>query len=85
MKIDGQSDFESNPEILATFAQLDDYDIMGAVKVWQFHADKVLSILSTHLINRKLHKVEIAKDPFSPDRIQFEYEMVRNQFQLNDI
>lgn len=79
-----QADFETKPEILATFAQLDDYDIMGAVKVWQFHEDKVLSILSTHLINRKLHKVEISKDPFSPDRIQFEYEMVRNQYQLND-
>lgn len=77
-------DFQNDPNVLATFAQLDDYDIMGAIKVWQFHEDKVLSILSSHLVNRKLHKVEIAKEPFSPDRITFEQEMVRNQYQLND-
>ncbi len=79
-----KSDFENNPEILQLFAQLDDYDIMGAVKVWQNHEDKVLSILSTNLTNRRLHKVEIAKEPFSPDRIQMEQELVRNQYNLND-
>lgn len=77
-------DFETNPEILKTFAELDDYDIMGAVKVWQNHSDKVLSILSTSLVNRNLHKVEIAKEPFSPDRILMEKELVRTQYQLND-
>lgn len=77
-------DFETNPEILKTFAELDDYDIMGAVKVWQNHSDKVLSILSTSLVNRNLHKVEIAKEPFSPDRILMENELVRTQYQLND-
>lgn len=79
-----KSDFENNPIVLQTFAQLDDFDIMGAIKVWQFNEDKVLSILSSHLVNRKLHKVEVTKEPVSPDRIQFEYELVRNQFQLND-
>lgn len=79
-----KADFENNPVVLQTFAQLDDFDIMGAIKVWQFHEDKVLSILSSHLVNRKLHKVEVTKEPVSPDRIQFEYELVRNQFQLND-
>lgn len=79
-----QQDFENDPLVLQTFAQLDDFDIMGAVKVWQFHEDKVLSVLSTHLVNRNLHKVEVTRDPVSPDRIQFEYEMARNQYQLND-
>lgn len=77
-------DFETDPKILKTFAELDDYDIMGAVKVWQNHSDKVLSILSTSLVNRNLHKVEIAKEPFSPDRILMEKELVRTQYQLND-
>ena len=79
-----KADFESDKSVLETFAQLDDYDIMGAVKVWQSHSDKVLSILSTNLVNRKLHKVEIGKEPFSPDRIKFEEEMVRQQYDLND-
>ena len=79
-----KADFENDPGVLETFAQLDDYDIMGAVKVWQQHPDKVLSILSTNLVNRRLHKVEISKDPFGPDRIKMEQEIVRQQFDLND-
>ena len=79
-----KSYFETNPEILNTFAQLDDFDVMGAVKVWQNHPDKVLSILSKNLVDRNLHKVEIANEPFSPDRILMEKELVRTQFQLND-
>ena len=79
-----QADFENNPAVLATFAQLDDFDIMGAVKVWQTCDDNVLALLSQRLVQRKLHKVEIAKEPFSPDRIQFEMELVRNEFGLND-
>ena len=77
-------DFETDPEILKTFAQLDDFDVMGAVKVWQNYPDKVLSILSRNLVDRNLHKVEIAKEPFSPDRILMEKELVRTQYQLND-
>ncbi len=79
-----KSDFEQDPAVLETFAQLDDYDIMGAVKVWQQHPDKVLSILSTNLVNRRLHKVEISKDPFGPDRIKMEEELIRQQYDLND-
>ena len=79
-----KADFASDPNVLETFAQLDDYDIMGAIKVWQQHPDKVLSILSQNIVNRRLHKVEIAKEPFSPDRILFEQEMARQQYALND-
>lgn len=78
------SDFDTNPEVLQHFANLDDTDITGAIKVWQSHSDKVLSFLSKSLINRCLHKIEIAKEPFSPDRIQFELEMVKKDFQFND-
>lgn len=79
-----QADFEQDPSVLETFAQLDDFDIMGAVKVWQQHPDKVLSILSTNLVNRRLHKVEISKDPFGPDRIKMEEEIIRQRYDLND-
>lgn len=61
-----RTDFEKNPEVLDTFAALDDYDIMGGIKVWQFCNDKILSDLSKRLINRKLFKIKISKEPFSP-------------------
>lgn len=76
--------FKNDPSVLDKFAALDDYDILGAIKVWQEHPDRVLSMLSTRLVNRDLFKIEISKDPFSPDRISLEKEMVRNQFDLND-
>lgn len=78
-------DFEKNKEILNLFAKLDDYDILSAIKVWQDSDDKVLSILSTKFINRKLFKIEIAKEPFAPDRILLEKEMVKQKYNLTDI
>lgn len=75
-------DFKNRREVLDTFAQLDDYDILSAIKVWQQHEDKVLSILSTHFINRKLFKIEIAKEQFAPDRIQLEKEIVIQKYNL---
>ena len=44
-------------EILKTFALLDDYDVMGAIKTWQFNDDFVLSSLSKMIINRDLLKI----------------------------
>jgi len=76
--------FKNDSSVLDKFAALDDYDILGAIKVWQEHPDRVLSMLSMRLVNRDLFKIEISKDPFSPDRIRLEKEMVRNQFDLND-
>jgi hypothetical protein len=61
---------------------MDDYDILGAVKVWQDYPDKVLSFLCTKLINRELFKIEISKEPFSQERITLEKEIIRNKFNL---
>jgi HD superfamily phosphohydrolase len=79
-----EADFENDPKVLETFARLDDFDIMGAVKVWRDHPDKVLSILSGNLVDRRLHKVEISKDPFGPDRIRMEQEIIRQEYDLSD-
>lgn len=63
------ADFKSSPEVLNQFSQLDDYDILGAIKVWQTSDDVVLSELSTRLIERKLFKIEVSKTEFSTERI----------------
>ena len=79
-----KENFETDEKFLNLFADLDDYDILGALKVWQSHPDKTLSELSKRLVNRKLFKIEISKEPFSPDRIQLEKELARKQFDLED-
>jgi HD superfamily phosphohydrolase len=78
------ADFKTNPSILETFAALDDYDILGALKVWQNADDKILSTLSKKLVNRNLFKIEISKEPFSEDRVKMEKELVRQLFNLQE-
>ena len=78
-----QQDFQSDPSVLDKFANLDDYDILGAIKVWQNHSDKVLSTLAKRLVNRDLFKIEISKKPFTAERIQQEKEVVSKQFELS--
>ncbi|MEK6492766.1 HD domain-containing protein [Myroides odoratimimus] len=47
---------------LENFALLDDSDILGALKSWQFHNDFILSELSKMIINRELLRIEFVSD-----------------------
>ncbi len=44
---------------LDQFCLLDDYDIMCTIKNWSTHPDKILSILSSSLVDRNLFKVKL--------------------------
>ncbi|MGB0176414.1 MAG: HD domain-containing protein [Owenweeksia sp.] len=52
-------------DLLPHYAQLDDYDIMAAIKEWQHHPDTVLSLLSKSLLERKLLGVQTSSEPQS--------------------
>jgi HD superfamily phosphohydrolase len=54
------SDFDKN--VLDKFSYLDDYDVMGAIKSWQFHDDFVLQSLCKMILNRDLLKIQITDD-----------------------
>ncbi|CAM3942782.1 HD domain-containing protein [Flavobacterium antarcticum] len=62
-----QEDFDS--KTLNLFAQLDDYDIISALKMWQYHDDYVLKNLSSMIINRDLLKVKISEDKFTQEQV----------------
>lgn len=79
-----KADFEKDPNVLEQFARLDDFDILGAIKVWQDHPDKVLSELSKRLIDRKLFKITIDKKPFTSAEIAKVREKVKKDFKLSD-
>jgi HD superfamily phosphohydrolase len=79
-----EQEFETNPEVLKNFALLDDYDILGALKIWQHCHDRVLSMLSFGIVNRNLFKIEISRDPYSEDRVTLEKEIVKSSFKLTD-
>lgn len=65
-------DFVNNDDLLNHFANIDDSDIISAIKVWQSSDDKILSLLSTNLIQRNLYKTIISKEKFSSEKIKLE-------------
>lgn len=56
--------------VLNTFSQLDDYDIVSALKSWQQHDDFILRSLSKMIINRDLLKVRLSSEKFPKEEIE---------------
>lgn len=55
------------PEILSRYIELDDNDIMVAVKQWHRSSDPVLRYLCGNLLRRKLLKAKVQDMPFSAE------------------
>jgi HD superfamily phosphohydrolase len=55
---------------LDKFCLLDDFDVMGTIKNWMFHPDKVLSLLCRCLIDRRLLKARLQATPFDEKIVQ---------------
>ena len=71
-------------EVLKTFAKLDDYDILSAIKDWISHDDKVLSNLSKMIINRKLLKIELSNDPIDEDYYHSMIDLKKKELEFSD-
>jgi HD superfamily phosphohydrolase len=54
-------------KLLEKFCQLDDHDVMSAIKTWCNHPDKILSLLCQGLLNRRLLKIKYSAEPVSKD------------------
>jgi HD superfamily phosphohydrolase len=80
----GRKEFEQDEQVLHQYASLDDHDVLGAIKVWTGHKDKVLSELSTALINRRLPKIRLSKTPFTAEEIELWKEKVKKAKDLSD-
>ena len=55
---------------LEEFCNLDDYDVMAAIKGWCYHEDKILSVLCNAIINRQLLKVQYFGNPVDEALVQ---------------
>ncbi len=69
---DGNIQLEQHLDV---FCNLDDADVMSTIKNWTTHPDKILSLLCSGLVNRKLFKVKLQAAPFE---LSFVKE-IRNQ------
>jgi HD superfamily phosphohydrolase len=59
--------FYLNDEIITHFTNLDDSDIISAIKVWSNYNDKIISVLSNNFTNRILFKTQ-EQQPFSAEQ-----------------
>ena len=61
--------FNTHPEALTYYEELDDSDIWSAMKAWKHHKDKILSTLATDMLDRHIFKVEVSEEPVEESRI----------------
>ncbi len=66
----------ADPAVLNDFLKLDDHDIMGAVKVWCDHPDKVLAQLATDLVQRRNLRIRLQNIPWDDHRVDALREQV---------
>ena len=65
-----ESSTEATEEDMARFMELDDTDVLQAIKSWKNHEDFVLSYLCKTVINRRFPKIIYSSTPFSDDLVQ---------------
>ncbi|GAB4125615.1 MAG: HD domain-containing protein [Raineya sp.] len=62
-------DMHQKQHYLEAFAQLDDFDIWGAMKVWQYHQDKILAMLCKMILQRRLFKIILNREEIDEQKI----------------
>lgn len=77
-----KSNFDNNT--LEMFSKLDDYDILLAIKEWTNHSDKVLSLLSKMIVDRKLLRIEIQKKAFDSKDLEKKNKKASKRLNLNE-
>ena len=71
-----------NDETLEIFSNLDDYDIISAMKAWQFCDDFVLSHLSKMIINRTLLKIKIKNKKIKKENLQLHIQLLIDTYKI---
>lgn len=67
---------------LDTFANLDDYDIVSAMKEWQYHDDFILRNLCEMIINRDLLKIKLKKKKIKEAKLKLHLDMMIKKYNI---
>lgn len=67
---------QEHPEWLDHYAELEDNDVLSALKVWRHSPDKVLATLADGFINRRLFAVEIYDEQPGEECLEMHREAV---------
>ncbi len=76
--------FKKKAGLLATFAELDDVDIMASIKMWAKHEDKTLSTLCNMMLNRNLYKIKLQGKKFTKAELNEISNKVKTKLKLTD-
>ena len=71
-------------EALETFALLDDYDIVSAMKMWVDYDDFVLRNLSKMILDRDLLKVKFKIQPITDEKILAKKRMMMKKYGISE-
>jgi HD superfamily phosphohydrolase len=69
-------------ESLDIFSKLDDYDIVSAMKEWQYHDDFVLKNLCEMIINRGLLKIKLKNKPIKVSELEDHCDALMNKYSI---
>jgi hypothetical protein len=69
---------------LAAYCQLDDTDILFAIKKWQSHSDPILSLLCHRLLNRKIYKCQLQSEPITEAALNQALTATKARFNVDD-
>jgi len=78
------ADFDTKPQLLNAFAELDDFDIYSSLKYWKNNPDFILSSLSDMILNRKLLKIKVQNTEFSTTEIEIERKKIQEHFNISE-
>jgi HD superfamily phosphohydrolase len=79
------NEFTSIEQIdLTAYCQLDDTDILFAIKKWQSHPDPILSLLCNRLLNRKIYKCQLQSEPITDLALSQALTVTKTKFQVDD-
>ncbi len=69
---------------LEVFSKLDDYDIISAMKEWQYHDDFVLSHLCEMIINRNLLKIKMKNKKIKKQKLDQHIKTLIDTYNISD-
>ncbi|MBC2845004.1 HD domain-containing protein [Winogradskyella flava] len=72
-------------ETLNVFSKLDDYDIVAAMKDWQYHDDFVLKNLCEMIINRDLLKIKVKNKPIKMSELARHANALMDRYDVSKI
>ncbi|EPR70228.1 Deoxyguanosinetriphosphate triphosphohydrolase [Winogradskyella psychrotolerans RS-3] len=72
-----------NDDTLVIFSQLDDYDIVAAMKDWQNHDDFVLSNLCQMILERRLLKIKIKNKAFKQSELKSHFDALMKRYNIS--